>query len=111
MWTQTIVNLTANTSATLIAANPKRQRLRWMVTGLGDVTIAPGLVTVALGAGLVYGAPAAVGKQGGAEDFQFDVSRSDFSAIANANTTVVIWEFIPNAGIPAGGNNNLNATP
>lgn len=111
MWTQTIVNLNAGQSGPLIAANPRRQRLRWMVTGTGAVTIAPDNVTVTLGQGLVYSGASAVGQQGGAEDFQFDCSRQAFSAISAANTTVVIWEFAPNLGVPAAGNNNLNSTP
>lgn len=99
MWTQTIVQLAAGASTTLIAANPRRQRLRWMVTGLGSVTIAPGDSAVVLGRGLVYSGAGSIGEQGGGEEFQLDTSRGSFSAIANADTTVVIWEYVQNVGV------------
>lgn len=115
MWVQTLVTLTAGASVPLIQANPRRERLRWMVTGTGAVTIAPGLVTVVAGAGLVYSGATAVGQQGGAEDFQFDCSRGAFSAIATANTQIVIWEHQQDRGTMATavgpGNNSLIATP
>lgn len=115
MWVQTLVTLTANTSVTLLAANPRRERMRWMVTGTGAVTIAPGLVTVVVGGGIVYGPAASVGQEGGADDFQFDCSRGDFSAIATANTQMTIWEYVTNRGTMSAtvgpGNNSLNATP
>jgi hypothetical protein len=114
MWVQTIVSVGAGQSTTLIAANPRRERLRWMVTGAGDVTIAPGSVTVTAGNGMAYAAAAAAGKPGGADDFQFDCARDAFSVFAAAATQVTVWEFVQNQGVPATsgvGANNLNATP
>lgn len=111
MWTQTVITLTAGQQTTLIPANSRRQRLRWMITGAGAVTIAPGLVTVTAGNGMAYNGAAALGQQGGSDDFQFDCAREAFSVYASAATQIVIWEFVQNQGVLTAGNNNLNSTP
>ena len=115
MWTQTVVALAAGVSAPLIAANPKRLRLRWMVTSGGPVTIAPGSVTVTAGAGMIYNGPSAAGNEGSSEDFQWDVGQEAFSAFSTSGSSLTIWEWVPNGGIPATsigvGFNNLGATP
>lgn len=111
MWVQTLVNLTANTSRTLIAANPNRQRMRWMVTGTGAITVVPGLATVIAAQGMVYNGAPSSGQEGSSDDFQFDTSRQDFSAISTTDTSVVVWEYVANLGIKAANNYNLGATP
>lgn len=92
-WTQTIVTLTAATSAALIAANANRKALRWMVTGLNPMTVAPGNVTVTAGAGMNYSPASGTGFQGGFESFSgIEISAQQFNAISTLGTTVAVWE-------------------
>lgn len=92
-WTQSIVTLSAATSATLLAANASRKALRWMVTGTNPMTVAPGVVTVTAGQGLNYSAGSGTGQQGGADSFgPNEVSTQAFSAISTSGTTVAVWE-------------------
>lgn len=91
-WTQSLVTLSGGTSATLIAANSSRKKLRWMVTGTNPMTVAPGLVTVTAGAGMNYNGAATTGYQGGADSFDGDASTQAFSAISANGTTVTVWE-------------------
>lgn len=90
---QTVLTLPAATSTTLVAANPARRSLRWMVTGTNPMTAAPGLVTVAAGAGMNYGAASGTGQQGGSESFEGpSVPTNAFSVISAGGTTVTVWE-------------------
>lgn len=89
---QTVINLAAGTSATLIAANAARKSLRWMVVGTNPMTVAPGTGTVTVGQGMNYGPSSGLGQQGGAESFTSDVPTNAFSAISAAGTTVAVWE-------------------
>jgi hypothetical protein len=89
---QTIVTLTANTSAALIAANTVRKSLRWMVLTSGYMTVAPGTGAVTVGNGMNYSGSGGVGQQGGSEVFSSDVPTSAFSAISAAGVTVAVWE-------------------
>lgn len=91
-WTQTIVTLTAATSAALVAANQYRKGLRWMVTGASPMTVAPGAVTVVAGQGMNYNPASATGYQGGSDTFEGALSTQAFSAISTVGTTVVVWE-------------------
>jgi hypothetical protein len=91
--TQTIVTLTAATSATLIAANANRRYLCWMNTGTAPMTVAPGAVTVVAGTGMNYDPGSSASNQGGS--FCQDgvtVSQQAFSAISTAGTKVTVWE-------------------
>ena len=90
--TQTIVNATS-TTAKLVAANPKRKLLKWMVTSGGPVTISPGTGAAVFGTGFIYsGAGANV--QGGAETLAQPVSGDAFQVICNSGqtATVAVWE-------------------
>jgi len=91
-WTQTIVTLSAATSATLIAANASRKKLRWMVTGTNPMTVAPGAVTVVVNVGMNYNGNSGVGTQGGSDTFDGDASQQAFSAISTLGTTLTVWE-------------------
>ena len=111
MWIQTLVPIAANTSQTLISANPWRERLRWMVTSGGPVTVVPGLVTAVINSGMIYNGPPSVGAEGSSDDFQTDCSKDEFSVISSVASTITVWELVQNRGIPAAGNNNLGSTP
>ena len=89
--TQTIVSAA---SGLLIAANPARKSLRWMVTGAADITVAPGVNAPAAGQGMIYQASAlGAGKQGASESFvEGAMATNAFAFVASAATTVVVWE-------------------
>jgi hypothetical protein len=90
---QTIVTLTAGTSATLIAANTSRKYLCWMNVGAAPMTVAPGAVTVVAGQGMNYDPGSSPINQGGAFcQESISVSRQAFSAVSTAGTTVAVWE-------------------
>lgn len=87
--TQTIVT---GTSGTLIAANPARKSLRWMVIGAADATVAPGSTPPAAGQGMIYQASGA-GKQGASEVFmEGAMATNAFAYAASASTSIVVWE-------------------
>ena len=92
VWTQTIVTLPAGVSTPLVAANPNRRALRWMVTGASPMTVAPGSGAVVAGQGMNYSGAAAPGQQGGADSFAGEISTQAFSAISTQGTTVAVWE-------------------
>lgn len=91
-YTQTIVTLTAATSATLIAANVSRKSLRWMVTGTNPMTVIPGIATATAGTGMSYNGNASIGTQGGSDTMYGDAATQGFSAISTGGTTVCVWE-------------------
>jgi hypothetical protein len=91
--TQTVVTLTAATSATLIAANASRRYLCWMNTGTAPMTVAPGVVTVVAGTGMNYDPGSSASNQGGVFcQESITVSQQAFSAISTAGTKVTVWE-------------------
>lgn len=89
----TQTSVTVGTASTqLIAANPNRKYLAWMVIGTADVTVVPGAGPAVAGAGLVYQASGA-GKQGASEEFPSGAPSNAFQCVAAAaGSTVIVWE-------------------
>jgi hypothetical protein len=91
--TQTIVTLAAATSAPLIAANPNRKYLSWMVVGANPATIVPGAGPAVAGTGMNYNPGSSAIHQGGSQSFEGPaVPTNAFAAISTGGTTVVVWE-------------------
>lgn len=90
---QIMVTLTAGVSQQLVAANPARVGLRWMVTGANPMTVAPGTSPAVVGVGMNYSPPASVGQQGGSETMEGTAMTTDaYQAISAAGTVVCVWE-------------------
>ena len=90
--TQTVVALTANTDATLLAANPNRKFLGLMNIGTGQATLAfNGAATVNAGWILAPYNNGAVGAGGGLT-WDAVVSQDAIHAISATATTIVILE-------------------
>lgn len=96
--TQTIVVLSANVEATLIAEKLTRRGLRWMVLA-GQITVVPqpllpaARVAATISGGWVYNGPATAGAQGGGDVFEGpSVPPEEFRAISAAGATVAVWE-------------------
>lgn len=88
--TKTQLVVTA-TSQTLIAANPNRKYLQFMVIGTQDVAVSPTSPAV-FGADITYGS-GGTSQQGASEDFQGKAPVNAFYAVAAATgSTVYIWE-------------------
>lgn len=100
MWVQTIVPIAANSNVPLIPSNPKRQRLRWQVSGAGAVAISPAPMT-AVGQGFLYSPNVEP------EQFILDTAQDAFYAWAASASTVIVWEFVANTGIIAANNASL----
>ena len=91
--TQTLVTLTAATSAQLIAANATRKGLRWMNTGTNPMTVVPGAGPAVAGSGMNYNGSTGAGFQGGSEAFEGSaVPTGAYQAISTLGTTVTVWE-------------------
>lgn len=89
--TQTSIDVTAS-SQQLIAANPDRKYLAWMVIGTADVTVSAGTSSAVMGAGLVYQSSGAI-KQGASQEFPNGTPTNAFQIIAAATgSTVIVWE-------------------
>lgn len=91
--TQTVVNLTANTDATLIAANSARKSLQLITTGSGDVTLAFGAAAT-IGQGWPLPAATASAKTGVPMSWETSPPVGAVHGIAASNTTVVVLEGI-----------------
>lgn len=89
--TQTAV-IVNEISKQLVAANPGRKYLAWMVVGASDITVVPGLTPAVAGLGLIY-QTGGVGKQGGSQEFPNGSPTNAFQVISVlAGTTVIVWE-------------------
>ena len=90
--TQTVVPV-GTASTPLVAANPSRKYLAWMIIGTADVTIAPGSSVSAVGQGMVYKG-LGLNQQGASQEFQSGaVHVGAFACIAAAvGSSVVVWE-------------------
>ncbi len=89
--TQTAVAV-GTTATPILAANPTRKYLAWMVVGPANVTCAPGAGGVAVGSGFVFTASGS-NAQGAAQEFPHGAPTSAFQCIAAAaGSTVIVWE-------------------
>jgi hypothetical protein len=89
--TQTTIAVTGS-SQQVVAANPIRRYLAWMVVGTQDVTITAGAAAAVAGVGMIYAAGGA-GAQGGSESWTAGAPTNAFQCIAGgAGSTLIVWE-------------------
>lgn len=93
---QTLVTIPAATMTLLVAANPTRKSLRWMVNGANPMTVVPGTPgSIAAGQGMNYTGANQTGPTafaGGYEAFTNEVPGTSFYAYSTLGTTVTVWE-------------------
>lgn len=90
--TQTVIVLTAGTSAPLVGVNPQRRGLEFQNVGANSVTIAAG-TTAAAGQGLVLAPGSGTPPAGGSERFFSGPTPANaFAAVSASGTTVLVWE-------------------